>query len=631
MHRHRCFVCDHPKFLPHVMGRRLLFGGGGRPADGRKNAKDGDFSAGLGEGGLPFGLDAQKLRVMQEMMSRQPLDKQVEMMKKTLEFQKTLGKIPGFGKLAQKNIEVMEHLVKSAESQHHQQQKSAPKSGESGGVLGANNNNHNSNSKQSGFGSSQSPNTATGDGGRSTSGPTIDELKKINLGPEIEALFAELALMRKKKNAYRDKLFSKEEELEKAQKELAQARETDVSLRTKLRKVEQDVMLLNSENMELKEQAKEWRQVRQKNEALTDTLQKMQQGDAALDRQRSDALQVEVREKEETLRSLRRKLERLRRRDPLLKFSRLCSSVARLCDAERDTARDVFDDAFAALQSCYEQEQSHAWETAVAQNGVGARAYAAVVRRFFLSRVSHANYDALVAVEGDVDALREFVKESGLTVQHVGAERYVIAAAEDTAASGAFLGPYGVSVGLYLAGKVGKDVFGQPFRLTAVFPHVSTILFNNAHRATVHYDTARSSGPGGQAANVTETQIIAKLFIDGQTAYVAEAQDSRSALSNREAATEKLGKLRRQQYNEQLAKQQRIEGVERQLVSIVKEQYSSDNDMGVDAVMPAAVVDMGRTAVSQGHLSRVDFGMMCGMLSLGQTATAAAAPASAST
>lgn len=44
------------------------------------------------------------------------------------------------------------------------------------------------------------------------------------------------------------------------------------------------------------------------------------------------ALQQQLQNKEDALRSLHRKLDRLRLRDPLLQFSLACSDIARLCD-----------------------------------------------------------------------------------------------------------------------------------------------------------------------------------------------------------------------------------------------------------------------------------------------------------
>ncbi|KEG09912.1 type 11 methyltransferase [Trypanosoma grayi] len=618
-----------------VVARRHFFGGG-KAADNNNNKEKGSSSGndngvrgifgggGGGAGGMPPGFDAEKLRAMQELISSQPPEKQMEMMKKALEFQKTIGKIPGIGKLAQKNIEVMEHLVKNVQQQQQETTKPVTSGSSEGPMSG----------KKTTFDNFFPAQSAAAG---SSSGPTIDELKKINLGSEIEALFAELKVMRAKKNSYRDKLFAREEELEKAHKELAQIRETDASLRAKLRKVEQEVMLINSENMELREHEMEWRQVRQKNKELTTAVERMQHSDAAHDRQRSDVLQAQLREKEDALRSLQRKLERLRRRDALLQFSRLCSDVARLCDASRDVAKDASDEAFAALQNVYEEEQERAWAAAAGRDGAAAHAYVAVVRRFLLSRVPHANYDALVAVEGDVEALRGVAAGMGFTLHHMSNERYIISAPAMVPAPPAFLGPYGISVGLYLAGKtataaVGAEQEALPFRLTAVFPNVSLTLFSNPKRVSVHFDTARSSGPGGQAANVTETQITAKLSIDGETAYVAEAQDSRSALSNRETAMEKLEKARRQQFNEQLAKQQRVEGVEQELVRVIREQNaaSSNNSDGgsgggggtIVDVAPAAVVEVVRDAVAKGHMSRVELALVYGMRHLSHAAAA---------
>uniref|UniRef100_A0A0A9ZCY2 Peptide chain release factor 1-like, mitochondrial n=1 Tax=Lygus hesperus TaxID=30085 RepID=A0A0A9ZCY2_LYGHE len=95
--------------------------------------------------------------------------------------------------------------------------------------------------------------------------------------------------------------------------------------------------------------------------------------------------------------------------------------------------------------------------------------------------------------------------------------------------------------------------------IDSVAPYVSTELINNTHRSRISYETARASGPGGQATNVTETQINAKLVVDEQVLYTAEAQDSRSALNNKESALYKLQTQKRGQFNEVLHKHHRYE------------------------------------------------------------------------
>ncbi|EAN77507.1 hypothetical protein, conserved [Trypanosoma brucei brucei TREU927] len=603
------------------MSGRGSGGAGGRGDSGKEGEVGGKGWSGLfsGAGGLPPGFDEQRLKAVQEIFNKQSPEKQAELMKKALEFQKVFGKVPGIGKMAQKNIEMLEKVVINNSSQ--QQQQTPPKANGIRSMSGAAERENKAKIKSSN--ESTAAGSARISGG--AAGPTIDELKKINLGPEIEELFAELSSIRAKKNSYRSKFLAAETDLEKLRKEVEQLRETDASLRSKLRRVEQDVMLLNSENMELKEHEKEWRQVRHKNEKLTDAVQRLQHDNAAQDRQLSEALQVQLKEKDDMLRSLQRKLDRLRKRDPLLQFSLLCSDVARLCDTEQNAAKDAAEDAFNMLQGIHQQKQDAAWKSAMLQDGAAAKAFMAVVRRFYLSRVPHANYDALVAVD-DAEALRPLVSEMGFTLEHVAAGRYVIVA-PSVEVPKTFIGPYGLCAALYLAGKSveGEKMFS--FKLTVVYPHVSSTLFGNTCRTGVQYDTARSSGPGGQAVNVSETQIIAKLSIDGDAAYTAEAQDSRSALNNREAATEKLAKTRRQHYNEQLAKQHKPEGLERELVAVVQSTLNGNGSSGSDGMVgpvPKEIVELVNDTVAKKLLPGAELGLLYGMLYLFREAAAAA-------
>ncbi|KAH8616658.1 RF 1 domain [Trypanosoma vivax] len=587
----------------HVPARRDFFG------LGKKNDAGSDKG---GEKGFSFNFDEQKLRAMQELFSKQSPEKQAELVKKALELQKTFGMIPGMGKLAQKNIEMLTKFAGSTQSAQE------PRSVERGAAT------------VTSSGTDAGPRGGTSGLSRGAKGPTIDELKKINLGPEIEALFAELSSMRAKKNSYRDKHLATSEELEKLQKEVAELRATDANLRAKLRKVEQDVLRLNCENMELKEREKDWKKAQVMNEKLTSRVQSLQNDSAAQDRQRSDALVVQLRERDDALRSMQRKLDRLRRRDPMAQFSRLCNNVARLCDSAVGEAKEISDDSFAALQSAYLREQELAWKRAAQHDSAAARAYVAVVRRFYLNHCPYARYDALISCpETCVSVLSEVVREQGFSVEHISGERYVVMSPPTTSSSTTLkssgtLGPYGVCMALYLAGKISADENVLALRLNAVYPHVSATLFNDASRCTVQYETARSSGPGGQAVNVAETQVTAKLSIDGIVAYTVEAQESRSALANRELATEKLGNARRQHYNEHLVKQNKSEGVERRMVALLEEKLGDDGIVTSSKAVPGSVVgqetcvELVREAVAKGTLARSELGLVLGMQHLFQ-------------
>ncbi|GET88390.1 hypothetical protein, conserved [Leishmania tarentolae] len=560
----------------------------------------GNPSAGV-PSGFPPGLDLQKLQTMQQLFNSQPKEKQEQMMKQAMEMQKMMSKIPGFGKLAQTNTKVLEQLMKM-------QQQAPPSSSPSSTITSANSATTSAPFTNATTSASPRPdpfsNTATlsskrlnGNGG--SGGPSLDELRKVNLGPEIEALFQELRTMRSRKNEYRDKYYKVESTLEGLQQEHNNLVAREANLRSKLVKVEQEVMLLTSENMELRDSSKSVRQLTQSNKQLKAEVEQLKtavQSSTAPGSVMYVALQQQLHEREDALRSLQRKLDRMRRRDPLLQFSLACSNVTRLCASAKgedassigasagtsEAGQEAAEKAFAELQIKYQEHQQATWEEVAHDHAAAATAYVAVVRRYVMSNVPHSNYDAVVTFTGDAAALRTYFSSVGFDVEMVAGERgrAYVTAASDALPLYSTPGPFGYAFAQSLArgmaaaesGRTDAVTPASAFTVTSTHPFVSEPLVQNAKRCRVAYDTARSSGPGGQAANVTETQVYAKLTIDGAPAFTAEAQDSRSTLTNKEAALDKLQQQRRLQYNDTLARQEKAELVQAQLVAKMQDQ-----------------------------------------------------------
>ncbi|EPY16948.1 type 11 methyltransferase [Strigomonas culicis] len=452
--------------------------------------------------------------------------------------------------------------------------------------------------------------TATGGG----KGPTLDELKQVNLGPEIEALFEELRTVRAKKNSYRDKYQSADAELQRVQKEWTELKQTEGSLREKIKRSERDVMLLTSENMALQESSKRVKELTAETARLQ---QRLRQAEQRLEASRAagtpayEAVRQQLQAREDALRSLQRKVDRMRRRDPLLQFSIACSDVGRLClrDGGRDPGKAAVEDRFEALSARYAEAQRGAWE-AVAQRDAGAATvYVAAARRFAIARIPHAHLDAVVTVDGDAARAAADFAAAGFAVAAAttDAQRLTVTA-PTTAEALRAPGPYGYAVAARVAPPPDCG-----YAVASVHPLVSPELLDNPRRCVVSYETARASGPGGQATNVTETQVYAKLQIDGEPAYTAEAQDSRSAMSNREAALQKLKGPRRVQYNETLARQQRVEEVCKTLAAEVAAQ-------GGLAVEPQ-LLQWVHAAAASGAIPRIEESLVLLLAKLGQQHT----------
>lgn len=646
---------------------------------GTAAAADGATS-GVPPSGMPPGFDLQKLQTMQQLFQSQSKERQEQFMKQAMEMQKMMSKIPGFGKLTQTNTAMLEQLMKMQQQQPQPQSSpgSAASSAAPSGATGTSAPQPSSPRRDLFSGAVNSKGSgSTGNG--TSGGPSLDELKKVNLGPEIEALFQELRTMRSRKNEYRDKCTTAQAALDALQREHVELTSREASLRGRLTKAEQEVMLLTSENMELRESSKAVKQLTQANRQLKAEVEQLRaaaQSSAAPGTATYAALQQQLHDRDDALRSLQRKVDRMRRRDPLLQFSLACSNVSRLSAGHRgddaaagsnghggdaagvgssnssaaassgatsvsphsaasalaavvaEASQETADTAFAELQRAYLARQQAAWMAAAHEHGAAAVAFLAVVRRYVLMCVPFANYDAVVTFTGDSAALRACLADAGFQVEFVdGASggRAHVTAAPDAPPCTASPGPFGYAVALRLATAgaaggaspttPGTSASTLPFTITNAQPYVSAALVSNAQRSRVEYETARASGPGGQATNVTETQVYARLYIDGVAAFTAEAQDSRSALSNREAALEKLQQQRRLQYNEAIARQARAEAVQAQLVASLRAQggFSAEE----------SVMDLVQEAAAAKAVTMADAALATMLQVLGRTAGAA--------
>jgi hypothetical protein len=435
--------------------------------------------------------------------------------------------------------------------------------------------------------------------------PTIDELRRINLGPEIESLFGELRSMREKRNAIRAKLCDKEAELDRVAAECKHAKETEASLRQRLQLAEQNVVLLNSELMDLKEKASELKTSKANAAKLQQTVQLLQASDPRPLLKKIEGLEAQLSNKDEQLRSAARKVDRLRRRDPLLQFSRQVevlnrssaesvatvgagvadgggggSSAASGGGATSNSSNSVasssaFDstssalvDSFAGLQEDFGAEVNSAWAAVAARNGNAARHIVLACKEFYRKHLAHAALDAMVVISGNPQAATDFFIGAGFSVADQGGGRMLVSTAENSEAPAGMCGPFACAMAASIlaasSAAASAAVVGLApnssapsllldFSIISVHPVVSQALASNPKRTRLEFDTSRSSKPGGQAANVSETQITVRLFIDNCFAFSSEAQDTRSAVNNKSLAVERLTSERLAQYNSELA------------------------------------------------------------------------------
>ena len=553
---------------------------------GKKDGAEGASSDAKGKEGVPPGMEgmfppgmgSMGPKMMKEFMKKSP-DQQVEMMRQALEMQKKFGgSLPGLGKLNEKNTAFMEGMINNLEAKT---KANAAASSPAAGTKAP------STTTASASSSSASAASSANKGGfRSPTGPTLEELRKINLGAEIEELFAELGSMREKRNHYRAELERREGQLATAEKEATEAKAKAADLRSRLGASENTVRIMNTETVALKASAQTLKAVQDENRRLTAKVSALQTNDTVPLRQRIAALEAELGQAQDGARALQRKLDRMRRRDLVAQFSHLlndirataassspsassstaaasesAASAAAADDSalapttEREAARHA--ELFSAVQASYDGAAHEAWS----QCGPAAAAsLVAACEQFILRAVGRSNgrLDAIVELpqgaagtEAEA-ALRAVAKERGYTVAKAADAGSVVVALPADAATPALLGPYGV-----LAAFAAARPAALP--LAAVKPFISEALSRNAKRVAVSTSTTRSSGPGGQAANTAETQVSMTFSLDEERLFVSEAQDTRSQVANKNLAESRLFEERLALHNKKLASASRGE------------------------------------------------------------------------
>ena len=420
---------------------------------------------------------------------------------------------------------------------------------------------------------------------------------KASLDPEIEALFAELKTMRESRNNFRDETQTKRAELSKATTETLRLKNVESDLRKRLSAAEQESRLLKSEALELKSKQEDSKRQLNDVSALRAELHRLKQTSAPAMAEASDKaiqdLSGKLTAAEAEMVRLRRKVQRSRRQNPLLQFLHLIndligqpltaaatssvlthspedaiffsvpSSVLSLSSGETEPAE--------ALRGRYDKHVEAMWQQSSASLG-SREALVAACSLAIIRTVPCADYDAQVTLSTEAQAKTFTAAASSLGWRVVPNAAAVPNFAVTLSATANALtqssdrirrpGPFASLLALHhfftvqettsrssgTGGQsVGRDVSQLPGTLstclrgiTAIVPVVSLALVDDASRCRVETERCRSSSPGGQAANVGETQVSLKLFVDGCLAVRSEAQDSRSALANQDSATERL-------------------------------------------------------------------------------------------
>ena len=414
-----------------------------------------------------------------------------------IEMQKKFTKLPGVGFLAEKQIAMAESILKEIERSHDT--------------------------------------TTIGSQPSVVSQPAavVKGQQHVHLGSEIEGLFSELRATRAKKNEFRDLLEAKEKETSQLVREKKLLEQRDVDLRERLANAEQNVMLLNSESLQLKQDLKDAKFLQKVNEIECIAVPS---NDSQL-LKRANELTVLLKSSEDSQHSMQRKLDRLRRRDPLQQFSIFLNELTSNGNT-KDTSQ-----AHTVLRDAFQKGVHQAWDkcsTEVAECVVHA------CRQQVLFNCPHSNLDCIVRMNAPNDSavfheLSQLCSPFGFVVKwRDDAEMEMIVEANSSVST---LGPFGyLFCWHFLISDVPSINRSSPSvsNVARVKPWISHSLATNEQRSRIDITATKSSAPGGQAANVSETHICASLCIDGKVIVTAECQETRSALHNRKLAVESL-------------------------------------------------------------------------------------------
>lgn len=541
-------TCQRRSFIKGMFGgNKGSNGANGEEGKNASDARDGGmgnmFPGGLGS--MP-GFNA---KMMKEFMS-QPADKQVQMMRTALEMQKKFGgSIPGLGKVNAKNVEFMESMINKMEGSIGKPSETSQATTPTGNSTVA---------------TPSAPPKANSF--RSPSGPTLEELRKINLGAEIEELFAELGSMRNKRNHYRSELEKKEQQLSLAQKEADENKAKAADLRVRLGASENTIRIMNTESLQLKASLQSLKAIQDENKKLNVKISALQSNDTIPLREKIAQLEAELNTSQDSIKSLQRKLDRMRRRDMIAQFSLLLTDVrtsvpngglaekklalGATSEAHHQLDENYHSELFASVQEQFDTAAASAWATCAPS---ATTALLASCQSFIQNCVGRgaAKLDAHVTLAPSVDEsqLEEVAKTKGYHIKKQIDGTYVVSLPSD-AATPSLLGPFGF---------LSTYAHEHSTVIASVHPWISEELARNTKRASTSTTTTRSSGPGGQAANTAETQVSITFSIDDERLFVSEAQDTRSQVTNKSLAESRLFDEKLSHYNKKVLSQVRLD------------------------------------------------------------------------
>ena len=236
--------------------------------------------------------------------------------------------------------------------------------------------------------------------------------------------------------------------------------------------------------------------------------------------------------REQEVQRLEKRIERLRNQSPCVaSLQSIYMAIEKASDSET-FHHNILGEELAAMQRKYaailtEDFPKHS-------TGIGARELIAkTCEEYVRSSFFYGSFDCVVQCPAGIDSrllsyLSKHVKSSFLILRHSNSSIEVVCPSKCSC-----VGPYGILTCFRLA-------FPEAASKLTVYPTLHKKTIDEGGKVHISHETCKSSKPGGQASNVTETQVKSALTFNGRVIARAHSQDTRSQSENKKRAEQRL-------------------------------------------------------------------------------------------
>ena len=364
-------------------------------------------------------------------------------------------------------------------------------------------------------------------------GKFIHEEVKPNqsMSPSIEKLFAELKKRREQIQSLHTQLEESLSSHEQSKKKLATAMEENKKLRVAealLKKsfyeIDQKYLDLRNDHIDLNRKETELRKLKEKCHGLEESvnLHSKKSNDPQL-------CQADIDVKDHEISRLLKRIERLRMQSPgMVAFSNICSrllsTMSKFAQKSEQTITEVHRLYSDLLQKEFPRHLAHI--RAIHYLAELCEKY--VMETFPLGRFDCTIYCSSTFLDAE---LGEELKRRGFILSFKN-DKTIVASPKTCLGLGAY--------GIFLCVRKSYEKENGKLFPFAFYPMISSETIEQKNRVFIEHEKARSSKPGGQATNTTETQVTSILVFDGIEVCRAQSQDTRSQNENKKIADKRL-------------------------------------------------------------------------------------------